>query len=78
MADADAAAGAEATADAEADADAEGAAAKAAEANKDTNRAAMILDILISFFMVKKTRFILNPFLNACHKFPVDTISGIF
>ncbi len=37
---------------AEADADAEGAAAKAAVANRETNRAAMILDILNSFFMV--------------------------
>ena len=45
-ADADAAAGAEAMAEAEADAEG---AAKAAVANRETNRAAIILDIWISF-----------------------------
>jgi hypothetical protein len=77
-ADAEAAAGALAMADAEAEAEAEGAAAaKAALANREMNRAAIVLDMLFPF-MGEENAIHMNLPHNAPKKLSVDTILTIF
>jgi hypothetical protein len=77
-ADAEAAAGALAMADAEAEAEADGAAAaKAALANREMNRAAIVLDMLFPF-MGEENAIHMNLPHNAPKKLSVDTILTIF
>lgn len=75
-ADAEAAAGALAMADAEAEADG-AAAAKAALANREMNRAAIVLDMLFPF-MGEENAIHMNLPHNAPKKLSVDTILTIF